>query len=57
MTLDQSDLTAVWLTLRLAAASTLILLVLGAPLAWWLARTRARVKVLVEAVVDLKMVL
>ena len=34
------DLTALWLTLRLATCTTAILLVVGVPLAWWLAQTR-----------------
>ncbi len=51
------DVRALWITLELASVSTLILLVLGTPLAWWLARTRARVKILVEAVVALPLVL
>ncbi|MBI2945089.1 MAG: molybdate ABC transporter permease subunit [Candidatus Wallbacteria bacterium] len=51
------DITAVFLTARLAAATTLILLALGTPLAWWLARTRWPGKVLIEAVVALPLVL
>jgi molybdate transport system permease protein len=51
------DWRAVELTLRLAAATTAVLLVLGMPLAWWLARTRARWRPLVEAVVALPLVL
>ena len=51
------DLTAVWVTLRLAGVTTLILLVCGTPLAWWLARTRSRFKPAVEAVTALPLVL
>ncbi len=51
------DLAAVWLTLRLAAVVTVILLVVGTPIAWWLARTRCRFKALVGAVVALPLVL
>ena len=51
------DLTALLVTLRLAAITTFILLVLSTPLAWWLARTRWRFKFLVEAVVALPLVL
>ncbi len=47
----------VWLTLRLAATATLVLLVLGTPLAWWLASTRSKVKPVVEAVTALPLVL
>ena len=46
-----------WLTLRLAAVTTLILLLLGTPLAWWLARSRARLKPVVEAITALPLVL
>ncbi len=55
--LSASDLTALGLTLRLALVSTLILLLTGTPLAWWLARTRWRYKFLLEAVVALPLVL
>jgi molybdate transport system permease protein len=51
------DWSALLLALRLAAATTAILLVVGTPLAWWLARTRARARPLVEAVVALPLVL
>jgi len=46
-----------WLTVQLAAVTTLILLVAGTPLAWWLARTRARIRPVVEAVTALPLVL
>ncbi|WOO39708.1 molybdate ABC transporter permease subunit [Rubellicoccus peritrichatus] len=55
--LSESNLVAVTITLKLAAISTLILLVLGTPLAWWLSRTRWRFKFLLEAVVALPLVL
>ena len=48
---------ALSLTLRLAAVSTVLLLVLGAPLAWWLARTRSRWREPVSALVTLPLVL
>jgi molybdate transport system permease protein len=51
------DLGALWLTLHLAAVTTVILLVLGTPLAWWLANTRSRLKPAVEAVTALPLVL
>ncbi len=50
-------LTAAWVTFKLAALTTAILLVLGAPLAWWLARTRSRWRAPIGAVVALPMVL
>ena len=45
------------LTLALAAVTTVLLLVVSTPLAWWLARTRSRLKPLVEAVTALPLVL
>jgi molybdate transport system permease protein len=46
-----------WLTFKLAAVTVACLLVIGTPIAWWLARTTSRVKVAVEAVVALPIVL
>ncbi len=51
------DLTPLWLTLRLAGVTTVLLLVVGTPLAWWLARTRSRFRVPVEALTALPLVL
>jgi molybdate transport system permease protein len=48
---------AVSLTLRLAATSTLLLLLLATPLAWWLAHSRSRWQALVSALVTLPLVL
>jgi molybdate transport system permease protein len=56
MLLD-SDWQALWLTARLATIVTLILLVTGTPIAWWLARTRSWWKGPVGAVVALPLVL
>ena len=50
-------LVASWVTLKLAGLTTLILLLLGMPLAWWLAHTRSRWRLPVGAVVALPMVL
>lgn len=47
----------VWLSLVLAGVTTLILLVVGTPLAWWLSVTRSRAKPVVEAVTALPLVL
>jgi len=55
--LTPADLAALRLTLQLAGLATGILLVAGTPLAWWLARSRWRLKFLVEAVVALPLVL
>lgn len=51
------DWAAITLSVRLAGWTTLILLVLGLPIAWWLASSRWRWKFLVEAVVSLPLVL
>ena len=48
---------AITLTLKLAGLTTLILLLLGTPLAWWLARTRSPFKPAVSALVALPIVL
>jgi len=55
--MNEADLTALFITLKLAAITTLILLLLGTPFAWWLARTSWRYKFLLEAVVALPLVL
>ncbi|MDH4580606.1 molybdate ABC transporter permease subunit [Pseudomonas sp. BN415] len=55
--LDRTDLAAIWLTLELATLTTVLLLLLGTPIAWWLARTRSRLKGAVAAVVALPLVL
>jgi|TARA_R110001599_G_scaffold63704_8_gene177661 molybdate transport system permease protein len=55
--LSAEDLTALWVTLQLAAVSTVLLLLLATPLAWWLSQTAARGRVLVEALVTLPLVL
>ncbi len=57
MILSDADLTALYLTLKLALASTIILLALGTPFAWWLARTRWRYKFFIEAMIALPLVL
>jgi len=55
--LTEADLAAFWITVKLAGLATLILILLGTPLAWWLSRTRFRGKVVVEAIVALPLVL
>ncbi|CAN5898362.1 molybdate ABC transporter permease subunit [soil metagenome] len=51
------DWAATWVTLRLATCTAGILLIVGLPVAYWLATTRWRWKFLVEAVVALPLVL
>lgn len=55
--MSPADWSAVRLTAALAGSTTLLLLLLGAPLAWWLARTRSKLKPLVASVVALPLVL
>lgn len=51
------DLAALWVTLRLALISTLLLLLMGIPVAWWLARSNSRFRTLVETLIALPLVL
>lgn len=57
MIFSEADFSALVITLKLAVITTLILLVLGTPLAWWLARTRWRHRYLLEAIIALPLVL
>ncbi len=52
-----ADWGAVRLTAQLAAVTTLLLLLIGTPIAWWLARTRSRFKPLCAALVAMPLVL
>jgi molybdate transport system permease protein len=51
------DLGPVWVSLKLASATVLLLLLIATPLAWWLAFTRSRARAPLEAVVALPLVL
>ena len=53
----EADLAALAITLKLATVSTLVLLLLGTPLAWWLANSRWRWKFIFEALVAMPLVL
>jgi len=55
--LNQSAIDAIMLTLRLAAVTTLCLLVIATPLAWWLSQTRSRWRAPISAMVTLPLVL
>lgn len=55
--MNEADISALWVTLRLALTTTVILLLLGTPLAWWLSRTQCKIKVLIEALVAIPLVL
>ena len=57
MVLSSDDLSAVWLTLQLASLTTVLLLVLATPMAWWLARTTSSWRTPINAIVALPLVL
>ncbi|WP_185749354.1 molybdate ABC transporter permease subunit [Stutzerimonas stutzeri] len=57
MPLDSVALAAIWLTFKLASVTTLVLMLIGTPIAWWLARTTSRMKGPIGAVVALPLVL
>lgn len=51
------DLTPIWLTLRLASVTTLILVIIGIPLAWWITYSKNKCRYVVEALVTMPLVL
>ncbi len=51
------SLVPVWLTLQVATLTTLILVLIGTPLAWWLAHMQSPIRVVLEAMVALPLVL
>lgn len=55
--MDSIDFAPVWLTVKLATITTLILILLGTPLAWWLAQSRSAVKTILGAIIALPLVL
>jgi molybdate transport system permease protein len=55
--LSSPDFIAVLLTAKLAAITTVLLLLIGTPIAWWLARGRSRLKNVIGAIVTLPLVL
>ena len=50
------DLAALWISLKLAIVTAIALLLLCTPLAWWLAMTRSRLRVIGEAMAALPLV-
>lgn len=57
MGLTESDINAIWLTIRLAFTVTLILLIVGTPIAVWLAKTKSWLRGPINAIVALPLVL
>jgi molybdate transport system permease protein len=55
--LNTDTAAAIWLTLKLATVTTLVLLVIATPLAWWLSQTRSGWRAPISAVVTLPLVL
>jgi molybdate transport system permease protein len=55
--MDAASLAAIWLTIKLAGLVTVLLLIVGTPIAWWLSRTRSILKGPVGALITLPLVL
>jgi molybdate transport system permease protein len=55
--LSSADLTAILLTVRLALVTTVLLLLIATPIAWWLARGRSNLRTVIGAIVTLPLVL
>jgi molybdate transport system permease protein len=51
------DLSPIWLTLKLAGITTLLLLIISLPIAWWLSRGRSVLKIIIEAIITMPLVL
>lgn len=57
MIISESDLSSIFITVKLASLTTIILLVIGTPIAWWLVHSKAKLKILIEAIIALPLVL
>lgn len=57
MPFSESDIHAIILTIKLASLVTLILLLIGTPIAWWLSQTQSRYKGIISSIVALPLVL
>ena len=55
--LNEVDLNAILVTIKLATISTLILLLIGTPIAWWLSKTKFKFKAVFEAIIALPLIL
>lgn len=55
--MDPQFTQTLWLTIKLAVSTTVILVIIGLPFAYWLAYTRVKIKPLIEALVSMPMVL
>lgn len=57
MHLSPADYQAIWLTLKLCMLTTALLLIIATPLAWWLAHTASKIRIVIQAIVALPLVL
>lgn len=57
MSLNSAELDAIYITIALASITTLLLLLLGTPLAWWLSRQRGNLAAILEALVAMPLIL
>ncbi|AEG00492.1 molybdate ABC transporter permease subunit [Methylomonas methanica] len=55
--MTDADIATLWLTFRVASLATVLMLIFGTPLAWWLARTDSRWKGICNALVAMPLVL
>jgi molybdate transport system permease protein len=57
LSLNNAELDAIYLTIALSSITTVLLLILGTPLAWWLSRRRGNIPALIEAAVAMPLIL
>jgi len=55
--LNEYDLSALLVTIKLASITTVILILVGTPIAWWLSQTRFKFKAVIEAIIALPIIL
>ncbi len=55
--LNEYDLAALLVTIKLASITTVILILVGTPIAWWLSQTRFKFKAVIEAIIALPLIL
>ena len=55
--LNEYDISALLVTMKLASLTTIILILVGTPIAWWLSQTRFKFKAVIEAIIALPLIL
>ena len=55
--LNEYDISALLVTIKLASVTTAILILIGTPIAWWLSQTRFKFKAVIEAIIALPLIL